>query len=134
MLVAIFLIPIPEEGVVLREEFRDAVDPATALAAFVGEYSPPKNPLLYLAVDSGFSPKVPKNTPGNLWAWDFDDPGTLIEAAVARKDMLCFSGGDGFYDSESELPPATNHEGGLVFVEDAPPRFMRSDGSTWKKV
>lgn len=131
MIVAIFLI---DAGAVLREEFREAVSPAAALAAFVGEYSPPKNPLLYFAVDSGFDPKVPKNTDGYSWAWDFDDPGVLIEAPIVRKDMLDFSGRDGFYNNEGELPPAANHEGSLVFVTDSPVRFMHSDGSTWNKV
>jgi len=76
MIVAI----IPQgTGKIRVEEFREAVDEATAVAAFCAEYTPPKTPADYLGYNTGW---VSYQSPGKkkFWAYDFSSPG-LVEVA-----------------------------------------------------
>lgn len=72
-------------GVVRVLQFRDAVDVATAVAAYVNSYSPPRNPADYLGVDTTWV-NVMAPTAGTRWAWDFDNPGLVEEPLTDRFD------------------------------------------------
>ncbi len=57
-------------------EFRDAVDTVAAVAAFCGEYTPPRDPVDFAGYDTGWT--LPDPRLGRMWAWD-PGAGTLVE-------------------------------------------------------
>ncbi len=67
-------------GQVPIEEFREADSTATALTAFVNDYSTPLLEADYIAHDTGFS-SVPKTAAGNRWGYDHGT-GSLVEIAA----------------------------------------------------
>lgn len=70
-------------GVVFVEEFREAVDAATALTAFVNDYSPPKIEANYIAHDTGWG-SVQQPTVAGRWSYDHGIL-TIVESLVEIK-------------------------------------------------
>ncbi len=73
-------------GIVPIEEFRVAVDEATAVDDFCSEYNPPLNPADYLGFDSGWSEYQPP-APLYRWAYNFNAPGLVQVALTPEYDL-----------------------------------------------
>lgn len=73
-------------GIVPIEEFREAVDEATAVVDFCFAYTPHLDPNDYLGYDSGWSSYQPPN-PGYRWAYDFGNPGLVQQALTPTYDL-----------------------------------------------
>jgi hypothetical protein len=85
MIVAIINQTVPV-GVKRVEEFREAVDEATAVVAYCNGYTPPRNVGDYLGFDSGWSSFQPP-APFNVWGYDFAAPG-LVQIPVTPEFEL----------------------------------------------
>lgn len=75
MIVAIVNQTLPS-GIKRVEDFREAVDEASAVVAYCNSYNPPRNVGDYLGFDSGWSSFQPP-APFNVWGYDFAAPGLV---------------------------------------------------------
>lgn len=62
------------------QEFREAVDEATALTEFCNEYTPPLDPADYFSYNTGWG-SYQQTDPGKRWSYDFASPG-LVQTLI----------------------------------------------------